>query len=181
MTAQTFSLIPFPDSNISAIQITGDVAREASLFTIRYSLTDKTQSILFPERSASPGRKDELWTATCFEFFVALPEQPGYWECNLSPSGDWNIFYMDAYRRVGFREETFIQELPFSIRHEPSCISVEAALDLSPLVPVDQSIQVGITSVVKTINGHETYWALSHPAPQADFHLRESFLVWLSS
>jgi hypothetical protein len=34
-------------------------------------------------------RKDGLWTATCFEAFLALPDQSRYWEINLSPNGDW--------------------------------------------------------------------------------------------
>jgi hypothetical protein len=33
--------------------------------------------------------------------------------------------------------------------------------------------------VIQTQDRHETYWALVHPQPQADFHLRDSFILEL--
>ena len=38
---------------------------------------------------------------------------------------------------------------------------------------------VGIAAVIKLAGGGLTYWALTHPGPQADFHRRDSFLVEL--
>jgi hypothetical protein len=86
---------------------------------------------------------------------------------------------MDAYRRVGFQEEPGIRQLPFSVRNESGCILVDITVDLSPIIPVDEAIQAGITSIIRTKHDHETYWALRHPNPQADFHVRESFIVEL--
>lgn len=177
MTQRSFSLIPFPNSNIPEINISGTIARENNFLQIHYSLSGKTETILFPERSRYPSRKDELWKATCFEFFVALPDKPQYWEFNMSSSGDWNVYHMDSYRRVGFREETTIQQLIFSVKRKAECIFVETSSELSLLIPVEQPIQVGITCIVQTKDGHETYWALIHPNPPADFHLRESFII----
>ena len=37
-------------------------------------------------------RRDGLWKATCFEAFLALPNQSRYWEINLSPNGDWAVY-----------------------------------------------------------------------------------------
>lgn len=124
-------------------------------------------------------RKDGLWVTTCFEFFLALPDDPRYWEFNLSPSGDWNVYHMDAYRRVGFREETSIQRLQIEVRNEAGCISLNADVDLSPLIPEGQPIQLGFASIIQTIDKHETYWALAHPDSKADFHIRDCFLIRL--
>ncbi|MEO8355891.1 MAG: DOMON-like domain-containing protein [Chloroflexota bacterium] len=179
MTEHPFSLIPFHNSNIPKIAIAGKTARQKNILTVHYSLTGKIEAILFPERSAHPTRKDELWTATCFELFLAIKDQPHYWEFNISPSGDWNVYRMDAYRRVGFRRETFIQRLQFETQKEAACFSVDAMVDLSPIVEEDDPMEAGITSVIQTIAGNETYWALTHPNPQADFHLRESFIIEL--
>ena len=177
MTDASFTLVPFPDPNVPDIEITGKISRQTNNLRIHFDLRGSVDTILFPEPSLHPTRKSDLWMATCFEFFIALHGQPHYWEFNLSPSGDWNVFRMDAYRRVGFREETSIQRLPFSVQKEAVCVSVEAAADLAPLVEADQSILVGITSIVQSKNGHETYWALKHPAEHADFHLSESFTL----
>jgi hypothetical protein len=38
---------------------------------------------------------------------------------------------------------------------------------------------MGISSVIQTLDGYETYWALVHPSQQADFHQREGFILAL--
>jgi hypothetical protein len=177
MTDQLFSLIPFAGPNIPEITISGTVDRQQNLLTIHYALAGRVDDILFPARSVHPTRRADLWMATCHEFFLAIPDQPQYWEFNLSPSGHWNVYRMDRYRRVGFREETLIQRLPFECREEADCFSMHATVDLSPIIQKDDVIRAGITSVVQTKTGYETYWALAHPASQADFHVRESFVI----
>ena len=179
MTEHPFLLIPFPGLDIPEIKIAGKISRKKNLLTIHYSLTGGIQSLHFPDISLHPRRKDELWTATCFEFFLAIQSQPQYWEFNMSPSGDWNIYRMDAYRRVGFREESLIQRLQFEIQKEADCLSVDALVDLSPIIEEENPVEAGITNVIQTRDGNETYWALVHPNPQADFHLRESFVLQL--
>jgi hypothetical protein len=175
----SFELVPLPDSKIPEIKITGSVAREGNELTVKYSLSGKIDDILFPALNLRPGRKRALWLATCFEFFLAFPGQPQYWEFNLSPSGDWNAFRMDSYRQVGFREEELIQSPRLDIRNGTNCFQLQAVTDLTPILGQEELIQVGITSVIKGCDGHETYWALTHLASQADFHLRESFSLQL--
>ena len=179
MTEYFFSLIPFLNLGPPDIQITGKTSRENNILSIEYSLAGDCKNILFPEVSLQPLRRAELWKESCFEFFLAIPNQPQYWEFNMSPSGDWNIYYMDAYRRVGFREETLFQGLQFSAQRAPGGVIVNATVDLLPILPSEIPAQLGITSVIQTRDGHETYWALAHPNPQADFHLRDSFIIQL--
>jgi hypothetical protein len=69
MTRQVFSLIPFYDVNIPDIQIKGHIAREHNRLAVHYSVSGETGQILLPTLSVHPARKDELWKATCFEFF----------------------------------------------------------------------------------------------------------------
>jgi len=120
-----------------------------------------------------------LWTATCFEFFLGIADHAQYWEFNMSCSGDWNVYSMDAYRRIGFREETAIQRLQLEVQDKTDCLLVDAIVDLNPVIQKEDLIQAGISSVIQTRDRIETYWALAHPSPQADFHLRESFTLQL--
>lgn len=180
MSEQSFSLIPFPAGAIPGIAITGRISRENNILTLHYALTGQLEAIILPARSELPGRKDELWKHTCFEYFLASTGQPLYWEFNLSPSGDWNVYHMDAYRRVGFREETSIQQVPFEVQTAADAFTLEATIDLNPIVQETDSLEVGITAVIQTNDGQETYWALTHPAAQPDFHLRESFILPLA-
>jgi len=183
-----FNLIPFPSDRLPKVSVTGEIHRADGQLLIRYELRGDLDNIIIPAPSTSPGRKDELWKTTCFEFFLAIKDQPGYWEFNMSLSGDWNIYRMDAYRRVGFGEETSMQRLPFEVqkacvepsRNEERAFRLSAAIDLNPIFQRNQLLEVGITAIIQTKDGNETFWALAHPAPYADFHLRESFTLALA-
>jgi hypothetical protein len=179
---QSFTLIPFRANDLPQIQIRGEIERIRNRLSIHYSVTGKLGSILLPSIAHLPFRKHDLWKATCFEFFIAFQDQPRYWEFNLSPSSDWNVYAMDAYRQVNMREETRFPQLPFEFVNTDGELSLDVSVDLSPILARDSILQIGITAIIQTQNGNETYWALSHPgAPtaQADFHLRESFAIEL--
>ena len=180
MNRALFSLIPFPALAVPAITLGGRISLQNNLLDLHYLLLGSLDEVRFPSPSPSPSRRDELWKATCFEFFLAVKGQPGYWEFNMSPSGHWNVYRMEDYRRIGFREETNIPELPFEIKRDLDRFSLDVAVDLAPLVGPNQEIQIGITAVIQTKDGSETYWALAHPAPRADFHARESFTLSLA-
>lgn len=176
---QVFKLKPFPSNIIPNIKIIGEIVRVENRLFLRYEVNGDTHAILLPAKASTPSRTDDLWKATCFEFFLALPNQPAYWEFNMSPSGGWNVYKMDAYRREGFREDIAFTQLPFLFSNTDNKLSLDISVDLSPIAQPHQVVYVGITAIIQTMEGHETYWALAHPGPQADFHLRESFILGL--
>lgn len=184
MTAKSFSLIPFPASDVPDITITGTISFLNSLLAIRYSVTGNLNEIILAPPASHPVRQDELWKETCFECFLAVEHQPEYWELNFAPSGDWNAYHMDAYRRIGFREEALIEQMKIESWKEDGqsgadvfCLNV--SIDFSRWFPPGIPLQAGITAVIRAKDGNESYWALSHPEPRADFHLRESFILQL--
>ena len=174
---QTFKLIPYPADTLPGINIAGEIIRAGNNFFLRYEVNGDIDRILLSARSSSPSRTDDLWKATCFEFFIAFPDEPEYWEFNMSPSGDWNVYKMDAYRRVDFREESAFNKLPFVFRQSMDKLSLDISVDLSPILQPQQEVQVGITAIIQSLDGNESYWALAHPGGQADFHLREGFTL----
>jgi hypothetical protein len=179
MTEQSFSLIPFPAHNIPNIAITGEISLQNNLLALHFSMSGKVEDIFLPPPSPIPSRKDELWKSTCFEFFMAIKDQPEYWEFNMSPSDDWNVYHMDAYRRIGFREETSIQHLEFEAFNNADMFALNVTIDLKPIFQDSKPLEIGITAIVQTKDGNQSYWALTHPASDPDFHLRESFILAL--
>ena len=95
----------------------------------------------------------------------------------MSPSSAWNIYHMDDYRRVGFCEEAAIATLPFEFEQQNDKLLLNVTLGLTPILRAEQNLQIGITAIIQTKDRNETYWALAHPGAQADFHLRESFVI----
>lgn len=180
MIERTFTLIPFPSQQILSISITGDLSFHHNFLTLHYALSGDLDAILLPPASDTPRRRDELWQSTCFEFFLAHKDQPGYWEFNLSPSGDWNVYWMDTYRRIGFREEAAISLLPFVFKRSPEGYSLDVSVDLKTILEPGNELQMAITAILQTRDGNETFWALTHPAPYPDFHLREGFVLQLA-
>ncbi len=74
-------------------------------------------------------------------------------------------------------EEAAFASLPFRVQRRPDSWLLTLKVDLAKIVPADQSLEIGISAVIKLREGEATYWALSHPGPQADFHRRDSFSV----
>ena len=84
---------------------------------------------------------------------------------------------MDAYRQVNMREESVFSQLPFEFKKSNAALTLELSVDLNLILQANDALQLGITTIIQTSNGNEMYWALSHPGTNADFHLRESFVV----
>lgn len=174
---QSFSLIPFPAGDIPEVTINGMVDRQNNNLTVRYLLAGNLSAIFLPSPITNPARKDELWQTTCFEFFIAGKNSPRYWEINLSPSGDWNVYVMDVYRQVNMRKESRIEQLKFQVQKDEEGFSLETELDMSPIIPEALPIEMGITTVIQSNSGRVSYWALTHSRPEADFHWRHSFVL----
>jgi hypothetical protein len=179
MNGQDFSLQPFsPISPALNFKITGHIARHAHQLAIRYDLHGPLAELVIPALADLPSRKHGLWGETCFEFFLGVKDLPRYWEFNLSPAGPWNVYRLDGYRQ-GMAEETAFTSLPLRVRHRPDLVLVALELEIERIVAADQPLSVGLAAVLKFRDHGLTYWALTHPGPQADFHRRDSFLVEL--
>ncbi|WP_199302654.1 DOMON-like domain-containing protein [Oscillatoria sp. FACHB-1406] len=133
------------------------------------------KSIELPEFRIETERKNELWKTTCFEFFLGMKKSSRYWEFNLSPSGDWNVYRFEDYRH-GMEEERRISRLPFEVRSRDNYVALSLEFDLAAIVSEPEALEIAIASVIQTQTGGVTYWALKHCGTEADFHRRDSFV-----
>lgn len=173
---QSFSLQPFELVYPLDVKITGNIARDRNRLALNYTLLGDLSALAIPSLADFPLRKNELWQETCFEFFLGLHNLPGYWEFNLSPAGYWNVYRFADYRE-GMQEETAISSLPFDTRLQSDAFFLSLELDLEPLIPAEQALEVAIASVIRAKTGEISYWALTHCGQQADFHRRNSFTI----
>jgi hypothetical protein len=180
MSDRSFSLQPFSASSpLPDIEITGQIARHSNTLTIAYQLVGALAEIAIASPSASPTRQHELWQETCFEFFLGTPNSPQYWEVNLSPAGDWNVYRFESYR-AGMEEEMAFESLPFSVQTRSNAFMLDLKLNLDSIVSEETKLHMAISTVIQTQNGEISYWALTHPGLEADFHRRDSFAISLS-
>lgn len=176
-----FQLVPFPGTEaLPPIELQGQIERQGSILTIDYRLTGDLNSIVIPASQPDPSRQDKLWEHTCWEFFIGVRGDRSYWEFNLSPSGDWNVFHLDDYRQ-GLRWEDRIFALPFTVDRATNSMDLKLAFNLSQIIASDRPLELGITAVIESAMGEISYWALTHAGKEADFHLRDSFAIALSN
>ncbi len=177
MKYQSFSLVPFVRNDLTShLKIDGWIKRVSGSVFIHYQLAGKLSEILLPEQSDMPTRKNRLWNHTCFEFFVAVKDLPHYWEFNLAPSGDWNVFHFRDYRD-GMKEELTFTSLPFKIQPQSEAFQLELACDLDRIINDSNLLEVAVSAVVEGRNGAVSYWALTHAGLKPDFHRRDSFTL----
>jgi len=179
MKHQNFNLQPFSSlSLLPDLQISGDIARHCDLLTLKYFVEGRLEKLSIPAPSSMPRRRHGLWTDTCLELFLAVHNTARYWEFNLSPAGHWNVYQFAAYRH-GMKEEENFTELRTSVMKTKDFLALTLNLDLKRIVDSDQLLEIGISAVIKQLDGDISYWALEHPALQPDFHHRESFVIKL--
>ena len=177
MKGRSFSLVPFPSARpLPAVKISGTVERRDEVLYLGYDLLGPTGAISIPAPSAEPVRRDGLWKETCFEMFLGPLKADRYWEFNFSPAGHWNVYRFEAYRE-GMHEEQAFTALPFFVKSRQGALNLSVELDLAKIIPQGQALKVGISAVLISAEGDCTYWALTHPGPQPDFHRRDGFLI----
>lgn len=178
-----FVLQPFGLSPADlGLRLQGQVARQGDQLRIGYQLSGDLGSVVVPPLAAAgPARGDGLWEHTCFELFLSAEDMEPYWEINLAPNGDWNLYRLQGYRR-GLAPELDLQALPFSVSSRPSGLSLDLALRLPrelALACRQRPLRLGVTAVIEQRGGALSYWALAHGGLEADFHRREDFLMRL--
>jgi hypothetical protein len=141
------------------------------VFELATQLTDLTIPSFEPSKVK---RKDKLWEHTCFEIFLGYGGSPNYWEFNLSPSGDWNVYSFSGYRE-GMREDASFEGLPFKVQIlSERELRLAIAIDFSR-IPILSDLNVGVSAVLEQKNGIKSYWAVKHPGEVPDFHAREGW------
>ena len=177
MSDHKIQLQPFNfDSTTLNIEIKTRIHRQSKILNIDYHLQGDLSQIVLPEVEPCISRQDNLWQTTCFEFFLAIFNTPEYWEFNLAPTGDWNIYRFAKYRR-GMQPETRFEHLPLKVESQENSYYLETAIALDKIVSGDTPLEIAVTIVIEDTQGNISYWAISHPGTEADFHRRDSFIL----
>jgi hypothetical protein len=96
------------------------------------------------------------------ELFVAARDCDQYWEFNLSPSEDWNVFRFEHYRNERhadkLREEPVVASLPFRTQRQSESFLLDMEFNLDKLVRKDQSLEIGVAAII-AFNKDKTCWA----------------------
>lgn len=167
------ALQPHPATPGPAVtRFTVTVTRAADL-RFAYELRGDLAAIALPPL-AMPGFADDLWRHTCFEAFIGRADDPGYYEYNFSPSGRWAVYaFADQRRRIDLDPAALAPTMAW--RHDGERLSLDATVPLARLPRVaDAVLLVGVSAVIETRDGTQSFWALRHAGDRPDFHRPEA-------
>jgi hypothetical protein len=182
MAARLVPLVAFAPAAEPAPVLRAGVERRNDRLSLRYVLGGAVRNVRLADRISEPRRLDDLWTQTCFEAFLAPAGGEAYWEINLSPSGDWNAYRFDGYRR-GMRSETRVAGAVTELdRASCGTVTLRAAIDVGPLPELaSAALDASVAAVVQMSDGTLSYWAAAHGTDRPDFHRRDSFVIRLAA
>jgi len=177
MTRQDFSLSPYSISpSPPSLSVTGAIERTGDRIHVGYEIRGDLGGVAIPVKAERPMRRDGIWKETCCELFLARECEDSYWEFNLSPSGDWNVYRFAAYRHE-MREEIRVTRLRMNVAREPGVFRLSLETDVAPILGSGEPLVVGMSVITRGTGGGSDYWALGHPGAQPDFHHRDSFSI----
>ncbi len=161
-----------PDTPCAAVHgVSVEVTRcGADQLQLRYRIDGDIQSLRVPVTTGHALRATELWKHTCCELFLAAIGAEAYCEYNFSPSGSWAAYQFSGYRAD--MQEPALRTTPhIQCTHDATSLVLTAQLHLDArYVAVGARVRVGLTTVIETVDGALSYWALQHPPGRADFH-----------
>ncbi|MGQ9686255.1 MAG: DOMON-like domain-containing protein [Thiobacillaceae bacterium] len=125
---------------------------------------------------ATPDRVDGLWQHTCCEAFVKGVDAPAYREYNLSPSGTWQAYDFQAYRRGGRPARAQPPHITCQLADRRLTLTASLTrLDLR----FGHRLRVAPSAVIEDRSGQLSYWAMTHAALQPDFHHPDAYALEL--
>ncbi|MEY9910078.1 hypothetical protein ABIA35_006322 [Catenulispora sp. MAP12-49] len=176
-------LAPFAPSTANAARALNVHLQETShgSLSLRYVLDADLSQIRIPA-TRTPRQADELWEHTCFEAFIrTTADSPAYYELNVSPSTEWALYKFDDYH-LNMTPITPDRAPRISVTRDAHRLELEVDLDIlspgpTPTPTPTQTGALALAAVVEDADGELDYWALNHPAPNPDFHHRDSFII----
>jgi hypothetical protein len=187
----TVALLRHPDTPcpaLTGLDVSVAILADGSL-SLDYRLSGRLAALSIPPAQA-PAATDGLWQHTCCEAFIAHPGSPAYREFNLSPSSQWAAYRFSDYRQredwalpAGIAPRIDIAEQAGELRLHavlPAALLPEHQPDALRQPAWPPTWQLALSCVVEAADGSRSYWALTHPPGQPDFHQRSNFTLNLS-
>lgn len=181
MVRQVCTLVPFDRSNCPEILVSAEVIwRQNGGIELSYGLRSKCKDslngLLLKPKSEITRRSDELWKHSCFEAFICWPNHQKYWELNVSPCGDWNLYSLEKYRK-GMRTQSINNSPRINVHRSSMACHCNVLLELDPWCPDKfNAPKLGLAVVLEESNRALSYWAILHNKDSPDFHDKSCFL-----
>jgi hypothetical protein len=142
---------------------------------ITYDCVVSLSEIRLPPPTVA-GPANELWRHTCCEAFIGVSNTADYREFNFSPSGLWAVYDFSGYRVPCAAAPEGSPAHQFSTTPTGWRLIAHIPRQLLPR-PDPAELDLSVTVVLEAADGGVSYWALTHPRENPDFHDRGGFIL----
>lgn len=173
-----------PFNNLSLpFEVFASIEKRGTALSFQFELRDPKKLVQIPVLGSEYQQKrtDGLWKSTCFEIFILPESQENYYEVNLSPNLDWNIYQFDSYRKPQPPTPSFdLQLSQMNWDKDRQILQGKISGDL-----LAKPLKIGLTAVIKLHSGESKgennseihYLAIQHAGDKPDFHNSDSFIL----
>lgn len=170
-------LTSFAPTNLN-LKINCSIELTESKLASCFMLKGDLQKIKKLKEPLKKSRQKDLWNSTCFEWFIKPQGANHYWEFNLSPQAEWNLYHLDNYRQ-GLKIEDSAHLLFFERKivsdHE---IQFHSVIEINKFENFNKlkNFKMNICAVIEDTSNKKSYWSLIHKQSQPDFHHPDHFI-----
>lgn len=158
----------------SDIEIFGEWKIDQNKVKINFLLTGEINEICWP-LVKNEKRRDELWKESCFEFFVMEKNGPAYLEFNFWPTGEFNVYHFNEYRKLSGEYKGF-EKFDYKFSKNEKSLSFHLVFD--SVWKEKRDLFVSMTMVLKRVSGRVEYYAWRHSESRPDFHSAKSLIPY---
>jgi hypothetical protein len=169
MKPDFFKLKPFRECPLN-LEISARFVHEQSALIGEWHVIGDVDQVYWPKPVAQAKRHHDLWKTTCFEaFFGETSQSPGYFELNVAPSGNWNFYTFEDYRK-GAAEVQNIKVVSECVRFNDNYVLISCTM-----TPWMSTLHLrNLCAVIQWVETHHQsvhYFALQHNHNDVpDFH-----------
>jgi len=138
---------------------------------LTFTVSGVLENYIFSEKIKEK-RAHELWKETCFELFLANSKEKGYYELNISPSMEWNFYYLHKYRAKVKEVEDISLTIDSYIKDNNYIINVNME---SKYLNFEDLNLYNIAAILLNKKEKRTFWALNSTNLTPDFHNKKFF------
>ena len=142
--------------------------------TLEYQILGDLSHYHFPKQTKQE-RANELWLDTTFELFIAPTNSDEYWEINISPSTQWNVYHFTSYKE-GMKESNIISQptIKTDEYHNEYRLTFESSV---PKEYFDQASHINLCVILLDQKGVRHFYSIKRREGSPNFHDRDYFMT----
>jgi len=158
----------------SDIQVEAQFEIEDKTLRLEFNIEGEIENYIFLKPSTQE-RANDLWKATCFEFFFGYKGSKSYTEVNISPSTKWNIYSFKGYREL-LKEKNILTQPSIKVFQEKNRYSLLVTSNFNESF-LNNGLVFNLAVILLDKNHIRHFYTLNRTPTTVDFHKKESWKV----